>query len=215
MPTKTEKLHKFIEKLEAGKEVNLVFFGDSITAGGNSSGRANTAPYTPMWSNMVTDALAAKYPSAKINYTNTAVGGKDTKWGIEEIETSVNAYKPDLLVLAFGMNDGGKQISDFIKNTKTMIDKVLAANPDCEIAVIATMLPHDKTTYYKNQYQQEAALIEMAKSYSNVDVIPMTSVHSSILEYKRYYDMTGNNVNHPNDFLIRVYAQTILETVLG
>ena len=40
-------------------------------------------------------------------------------------------------------------------------------------------------------------------------------MHQSILEHKRYRDMTGNNVNHPNDFLARVYAQTILQTIAG
>ena len=209
------KLAKMSEKIKKGEDFTFAFFGDSITAGGNSSGRGNTAPFTPRWSEMVRDALAAKYPAAKINFTNTAVGGKETNWAISEVDNSVNAYKPDLLVLAFGMNDGGKTTEAFIKNTKTIIDKVLAANPDCEIAVIGTMLPHSETTYYKNQYLQEAALYEMAKSYANVDVVPVTSAHSSILEHKRYYDMTGNNVNHANDFLIRVYAQTILEVLIG
>ena len=215
VPEKSAKLSKFVSKLEKGESVNLVFFGDSITAGGNSSGRGNTAPFTPRWSEMVRDALASKYPSAKISFTNTAVGGKETVWGIGEIDNSVNAYKPDLLVLAFGMNDGGKSIEQFVANTKTMVDKVLTANPDCEILVIGTMLPHSETTYYRNQYLQEAKLYEMVKSYNNVDVVPMTSAHSSVLAHKRYFDMTGNNVNHANDFLIRIYAQTILRTLIG
>ena len=212
-PQKSTKLTNFASKLKNGESVNLVFFGDSITAGGNASGRADTAPYTPIWSEMVRDSLMAKYPSATINYTNTAVGGKETTWAIEELNDRVIVYKPDLLILAFGMNDGGKTTEKYISNTKTIIDRVLAANPNCEIALIATMLPHSETTYYKNQYLQEAALYELAKSYSNVDVIPMTSVHSSVLTQKRYFDMTGNNVNHPNDFLIRLYAQTVLQTI--
>ena len=51
--------------------------------------------------------------------------------------------------------------------------------------------------------------------FKNVDVIPMTSVHASVLGVKRYFDMTGNNVNHAGDFLVRIYAQTILETIVG
>ena len=216
VPTRSTKLTSFEQKLKKGESVNLVFFGDSITAGGNASGRnGGVAPFTPIWAEIVRDALVAKYPSAKINYTNTAVGGKETVWAIEELEARVNAYKPDLLVLAFGMNDGGKTTAQFIANIKTIVDRVLAANPDCEIALIATMLPHAETTYFKNQDLQEAALYELAKSYKNVDVIPMTSVHASVLGVKRYFDMTGNNVNHAGDFLVRIYAQTILETIVG
>ena len=41
----------------------------------------------------------------------------------------------------------------------------------------------------------------------------MTSIHQSLLARKSYADMTGNNINHPNDYLARVYAQTLLATV--
>ncbi len=41
----------------------------------------------------------------------------------------------------------------------------------------------------------------------------MTSVWTEFLEHKRDWDMTGNGVNHPNDFGHRVYAQ-VLSTLL-
>jgi hypothetical protein len=31
-----------------------------------------------------------------------------------------------------------------------------------------------------------------------------------MLDRKRYLDLTGNGVNHPNDFGHRVYAETLL-----
>ena len=40
------------------------------------------------------------------------------------------------------------------------------------------------------------------------------SIHKRLLEKKRFIDMTGNNVNHPNDFLIRVYAQYLLKNLI-
>ena len=43
----------------------------------------------------------------------------------------------------------------------------------------------------------------------------MTSMSLSILTRKDFYDYSGNNINHPNDFFGRVYAQTLLETVVG
>ena len=42
----------------------------------------------------------------------------------------------------------------------------------------------------------------------------MTSVHKSLLERKHFYDMTGSNLNHPNDFLARVYAQSLLSALI-
>lgn len=42
-------------------------------------------------------------------------------------------------------------------------------------------------------------------------IADITSVHLQLLETKAYRDMTGNNINHPNDFLTRIYAQVIME----
>lgn len=214
-PVESTKLHKFIDKLENGSEVNIVFYGDSITAGSNATGTVGARPQTPMWTQMVTRALRDKYPKATINYTNTAVGGKETNWAITELEKRVNSYSPDLVVLAFGMNDGSKTDDGFASNIKKIIDGILAKNPDCEIAVVSTMLPNEETTVYQNQYLFENVLINLAKKYEQVDVVPMTSVHKSLLERKRFYDMSSNNHNHPSDFLVRIYAQTILEVLAG
>ena len=43
----------------------------------------------------------------------------------------------------------------------------------------------------------------------------MTAVHELLLERKSLQDTLSNNVNHPNDFMHRVYAQVALKTLLG
>ena len=75
------------------------------------------------------------------------------------------------------------------------------------------MLPNpDAKNFYKNQYLFHDALVEQCEK-EGVAVVNMTGMHASLLEKKRYADMTGNNVNHPNDYLARVYAQTLLQTI--
>jgi uncharacterized protein (DUF1800 family) len=55
----------------------------------------------------------------------------------------------------------------------------------------------------------------MAKEYGNKMIVaPVTAIHSELLKKKKYWDMTGNNVNHPNDYLSSVYAQTILSVII-
>ena len=34
-------------------------------------------------------------------------------------------------------------------------------------------------------------------------------------EGKRFQDCTANNANHPNDFMMRIYAQTVLHSLFG
>ena len=120
------------------------------------------------------------------------------------------------VVLAFGMNDPGKDPEEVAELKRQIVDKVKKACPDCDIAVVATMLPHFRLKgFWGNQQHHEEAFKKTFVSYENLDVVPVSSVHKAVLEKKRYYDMSGNNVNHPNDFLARLYAQTVIKVILG
>jgi hypothetical protein len=41
-------------------------------------------------------------------------------------------------------------------------------------------------------------------------IADVTTLWEDVLKTKRWYDLSGNGVNHPNDFGHRLYAQVIL-----
>lgn len=43
----------------------------------------------------------------------------------------------------------------------------------------------------------------------------MYSVQRSLLKRKKIEDMLGDNVNHPSDYMARIYTQVILDTLFG
>ena len=89
-------------------------------------------------------------------------------------------------------------------------------NPNGEVVLVAPMLPNVETDWLKNQPLFAEKLYELEREYSFVSVADMTQMHWDVLATgKRYRDMTGNNINHPNDFIARIYAQVILKTLLG
>ena len=63
--------------------------------------------------------------------------------------------------------------------------------------------------------QEEYLPVLLSLETEGVVVADMTTYHKSLLEHKRYYDMSGNNVNHPNDFLARAYAHVLWQTMIG
>lgn len=164
-----------------------------------------------------------------ITYINTAVGGWKSADGVANYEASVDAYIKkygcDLFVVAFGMNDGSVAVSDTVEKIKTMIDKTTALADDCAYLIISTMVPNPDAynaagnKWLGNQINQEDALVVLAEQYRHSGiscaVARMTSVSLSILEHKDFVDYTGNNINHPNDFFSRVYAQTVIQTLIG
>lgn len=209
-----DQLNRFFDKLKKDKKATVVFYGDSITAGCNSSGTefgGNTKPHAPNWATMVTDYLNKQF-DVKINYVNTAIGGKNTKWGIDNVEERVSAYNPDLLVLSFGMNDGMLSKEEHALQIKKIIDSVRNNNPQCDIVLISPTIINPESTWFcgeRHKYYEEYDKFNI----HNLAIVNMTKAHLSLLKRKAFKDMTGNNINHPNDFLARVYAQAILQAM--
>ncbi len=214
---KSQRFKNFIKKLKEDKSASVVFYGDSITVGCNASGTATggfTKPNADSFSVMIYKKLQNVY-DAKINFRNTAVGGWSSKQGIEAFSERVTNEFSDLMVLGFGMNDALTETKTYAERIENMALSFKEKNPDGEIVLIASMYPNTESNRLGKQEEFREELYKMEEKYPFVAVADMTEMHYNILEMgKRYRDMTGNNVNHPNDFLIRIYAQVILKTIL-
>ena len=166
-----------------------------------------------------------------ITYINTAVGGWNTQQGRDNFDAYVKAYVEkygcDLFILAFGMNNGGSTADQVCGYLDEIVVKMEACAPEADVLLVSTMLPNpeavrnsaDKYFCNGNQYTFEEAMYPLAEKIQErgigCAVAPMTSVSKYIHQQKRYRDTTGNNVNHPSDFLARAYAQVIYQTVFG
>lgn len=205
-----ERLRRTKELLKKGENIKMCFYGDSITAGCDGSKMTGIEPFMPGWPELFALKLEKTFNS-KIEIVNTAVEGKRTDWGLECVEERLSVYKPDLAVVAFGMNDGTEKVSadEFGNNIKMIKENVLSQNENTEFIFISTTLPNPESVFdgYQREYYDE--LVKCAGD--NDTIVDMTSIHSALLERKAFVDMTGNNINHPNDFLIRIYAQALIE----
>lgn len=205
------------QRLASGEETTVLFFGDSITTGCNCSGWMDRAPHMESWPEMTVSALRLEYPNANIRYINTAVGGKKTLWAIESVDERVAAYNPDLVILAFGMNDVEMPAEEHAAQLSKLVSLVKEKCPMAEVLVISTTLPNEEALrYWSDQYRFEEVYEEtLLKQFPNLPLVRMGSMHSALLKRKRFCHMTGNNINHPNDFLARAYAQSLFKTITG
>ncbi len=206
-----KQLPRTFTLLHDAKPMNLLFYGDSITVGANNTEDQEVYPFQPCYGKLLHQALSDRY-GEQITYTNTSVGGTGTDWAIYEVEERVNAYAPDLVVLAFGMNDGDKTPKEFETNTRTIIRKVREKHPLCEFILVATSLPNPMLTdpraqFWGNQQFFAESLDAIAADTNGVAVANIRDVHTHLLSRKRFIDLTSNHVNHPNDFFYRIHAQ--------
>ncbi|MBR3503523.1 MAG: SGNH/GDSL hydrolase family protein [Clostridia bacterium] len=211
---KTHLLPRSAAALASGAPMNLLIFGDSICTGANASGANGAAPYQKPWYELTAEGLADSYGTAGIRLLNTSVGGKTSAWGRDTARENAAALRPDLCVVGFGMNDGSGRVPPeaFIGNLRAIMDAVRAENPACEFALVATTLANAEVEGFLG-CQADYLAPMLALERPGVCVADMTSFHQEMLRRKAFRDMSGNNVNHPNDFLSRAYAQLMLRTL--
>jgi lysophospholipase L1-like esterase len=200
-----------LQKLADGEPVSIVFFGDSITVGGNASKFNNVPPFLPAYPERVIKNLEHAYKS-KITYKNYSVGGMTAEWGLKNVD-KVAAEKADLVVLAWGMNDSSgatpRPTRDFIRDLGGQMDIINKQNANTEFIVVSSMLPNEDC-YWTNPSALLVYRDVMRKlSGGGVAIADMTSVWEELLKTKSYLDFTGNGVNHPNDWGHRLYADVV------
>ena len=159
-----------------------------------------------------------------ITYINTSVGGWRSQHGIDNYDKHilpfVEKYGCDLFISAFGMNDSSFDPDTTANNTKVIIDRTLALAPKASFALLSTMVPNPISVgWYDKQPYQEPYILALAEQYREKGtpcaVTQMTSISLAVLECKEFVDYTGNNINHPNDFFGRIYATSLLQSVIG
>ncbi len=198
------------QKLHAGLPLKVALLGDSISAGASASNER--PPHVPGWGELTMDGLRSQYRSA-ITLVNPSLDGMVSAWGRRVAPFFVAPEKPDLCIIAFGMNDGGNiPVVQYLANTKAMIESVRKENPEAEYILVASWPPNENWRKLAPMDGYLAALKTLESKH--IAVADVWSVASQILKTKRYCDVSGNHVNHPNDFMVRIYAQ-VTDALLG
>ena len=214
------RLTNLRSKLEAGEEIELFLYGDSIAAGCNASSVLGYAPYLPVWGQAVADELSAQYDT-EVRLRNGSVGGWQTADGARNIIEQISVVPddaPDLAIIAFGMNDGSARVAakTYYGNMMSIITTIRESSPDCDIVLISTIhanplcsQDYALTASYDEQNDLLCGAVERCVT------VDMTAFSEALYERKDGLDLLANNINHPNDFLVRCYAMNILDAIAG
>ncbi len=219
---KSDVYSKLITKLNNGEDIKIVATGDSITDGWSSSEKVGLAPYCPRYNILVEQYIRSAY-DVNVTQKNVGVSGSKTDGGISKLD-EICSENPDLVIIAFGMNDGCSMPTDqYVSNINTMVDTIKSRCPDACVVVVGTCLPNDEVSWspgasnpilvYHKDYAP--ALEEAEKNWDNAAFANVTQTNIEMFERKVYQDVAGSNSNHPNDYMHRVYAQVIIQTIFG
>ncbi|MSR63458.1 MAG: SGNH/GDSL hydrolase family protein [Planctomycetes bacterium] len=195
-------------RLESRQPLHIVALGDSITEGYNASGfqLAEAPPHQPAYPQLVADTLHERF-GGPVTLTNLGRAGTGAEWGLEMVG-KVRDAKPDLVLLAFGMNHS-EPAPAFEAVMRQLRDAVKAECPGADVILVAPMagnprsFPPERFTGYRDALRNLTS--------GDVALADVTSPWLEMLKSKSFSDLSGNNINHPNDFGHRLYAAVVCE----
>jgi len=192
-------------RLRAGDPLKIVAFGDSITTGGEAS-----RPELIFWRRWA-DGLQRKYPRASISAVNGATPGDTTANGLQRLAAKVLDKKPDLVLIAFGMNDhnlGSVPLPQFEQNLKQMIARI-RKETGTEIILLSTFPPNPKWKFGSQHMADYASATEHVARDTRCAFADVFNNWEAVALRKKPEDLLGNNINHPNDFGHWIYSRVL------
>jgi lysophospholipase L1-like esterase len=212
-PFSGDLLPRTLARLRDGRPLSIAVTGDSISEGYSASGFDGVPPHQPPYPGLLAAGLARRYRSA-IALHNFAVAGS-TADNLRWDTGPVSAAAPDLVIVAFGMNDSGYAApADFAANIAAILAGIRRSTPDAEFVLVSPMLPNTEWDYPVMErfpaYRDALAGLCAAGTV----LADVTSIWTDLLRRKTVYDLTANGLNHPNDFGHQVYAQAILALLI-
>lgn len=180
-----------------------------------------TETYTPLTygSLPVLSGMIGKKPVKVTFFGDSITAGGDAS-GIHSVAPHQPGYAE--LVMAYlntqhpGMwqsrnnSVGGWYMSDAVKAVRSRY-------PKTSILLVSSTLANPQSPLQKprllDSYQE--ILLEFAEEHDNVMLVDATSTWRKLLEHKSFYDITGNGLNHPNDFGHRVLAESVISALVG
>ncbi len=161
-----------------------------------------------------------------ITYINPSVGGWASADALANADRYlvpfIERYGCDLFISDIGGNDGSTPSQRTRQNVEGIVGKVLAAaDEDVSVCIMSTLVnnPDSVNGWYGPEFMQEPQLRKAAAQFREQGIscgnCCVTSMTLSVLEHVKYNDISGNNINHPNDFWARMYACTLFENLIG
>ena len=110
--------NQVFQKLNAGQPQTVLIYGTSLSAGG-------------AWAKATREWFDHKFPGL-VTFQNSASGGKNSDWGLQNLPVKVLSHKPDLVFIEFSYNDAVDDLMPVERgydNLQKMVAAIRSQNP--------------------------------------------------------------------------------------
>ena len=218
--TSSAGIAKTLEKLKSGKPVTIVCWGDSVTAGGDASGKSYR--YTAVFEKM----LKNKFPKSAIAVKVIAVpGASSAQWLYPEEHANnfrtkrckwnkIVAAKPDLITIEF-VNDAWLTTEQVQKQYSEIMKRAKAIN--AELIFITPNYTRMKMMGFKKQLSgpDRRSYVKELKKFAKKNNVALADASARWEHLEKegipYIICLQNAINHPDDRGHRLFAEELMK----
>lgn len=198
-------------KLLSKQPLRVVALGDSITLGTGTSGYSMNPPFMPPWPELLAYRWSQVFGYKAIKTVNVSLGGQTTYWARDMAPSYVASLKPDLVLIAFGMNDFWSISPDEFKaNIQSIISTIRSQNENAEFVLISSIpFDHEYSAdkYYLGNINGYPGVLKSMEG-KGIAYVDMNSIGRYLGEVKGSKSLTGDPM-HPNDYFARWYSTAV------
>lgn len=232
---KGEKLSGYAGKVKNGEKIRAMYVGDSIGTGAGASGEFDLLADLLGKGIALRSNGKVEMQNASVGGLNAEQFGYILDGQLDRIneifrdsatraQAVIERYAAttDVVFISFGANDcaGSVSSSAFAIYTCRIIDYFRDVNPDVSVVLVSSMDINPKIRkseakgganlngYDIGKYADE--LLALESEYDNLISADIFRLQKSILERKTWEDVIADNLNHPCDYMQRIYVQGIL-----
>ena len=220
-----EKIQKDRKYLLENGPITIVAFGDSITHGAFNIGEMD---FEAVYHNVLRrkiNAIGNYYP---VNVINAGICGMTAISSLSRIESQVLRYKPDLVIVCFGLNDVNYEKQTYLDSLQTIFNRCHEAKSD-----VIFLTPNMLNTYVAEdtypehrEYAKKMAFIQTsgrmdeymssAKDLAYTMNITVCDCYYKWKKLNQTQDTTmllANKINHPTKEMHELFAQSLFDTI--
>lgn len=220
-----EKL--FMDKAELTEHgpITIVAFGDSVTHGALGPDEIN---YDTVYWNRLRKKLNEVRNYVPVNVINAGIGGITAKDSLGRMEKQVLAHDPDLVIVAFGLNDVNGALEEYLSALRTIFER--CNEKDIETIfmtpnMLNTYVAEDTAEIYVDYAHTTAemqnngrmdtymrAACELAREMG-VKVCDCYAKWKKLSETEDITMLLANRINHPVSDMHELFADSLFEVV--
>ena len=151
-------LPNFFAKAKAGGDVRVAYLGGSITA-------------APGWRVQSLAWLKERFPQASFHEINAAIGGTGSNLGAFRVGQDVIAYRPDLVLIEFAVNDGGAAADQIKATMEGIVRQIRRADPATDICFVYTLSEGMVPDLCAGLFQRSASAMEAVAEHYQIPTV--------------------------------------------